>query len=56
MNIELGYGRRIENYRPGMDSRDTVILVSPTKRLEISLGGLLAQMPYLKLPEGDDRP
>lgn len=50
MNINLGGGRRIEGYKPGMDSRATVTLVSPRRRIEVTLGAVLAQMPYLKLP------
>lgn len=51
MTIDLGHGRRIEGYRPGMDSRETVTVVSPRGRLEVTLGGLLAQMPHLRLPD-----
>lgn len=51
MNIDLGAGRRIEGYKPGMDSRDTVVLVSPTRRYEVTLGAVLVQMPDLTLPD-----
>lgn len=51
MNIDLGAGRRIEGYKPGMDSRDTVTLVSPTRRYEVTLGAVLVQIPDLKLPD-----
>lgn len=53
MTIDLGYRRRIEGYRPGMGSRETVTVVSPRGRMEITLGGLLAQMPLLELPDAD---
>lgn len=52
MNVDLGGGRRIEGFKPGMDSRETVTLVSPRRRIEVTLGAVLAQMPYLKLPAG----
>lgn len=53
MRINIDKRRHIEGYRPGMDARDTVTVIGPSRSFEITLGGLLAQMPFLELPDTD---